>query len=181
MDTQTRIGLGGTALFVILGIIGPWTGWWTAAPVMAVCLAIAGWGFWPDISTRGVVGWQFWRTFIPLNEATSRLYGLTRGSAIAEYAEGLSKGAADPREATLNWYAYWLVQHDVPIYGIRPPSKIRERIIMPNAQGGYDFANGASQLTGRYPTRPVYEDLAVRTSDLAKQWHRLVTPRDLDG
>ncbi len=128
------------------------------APVMVVCGAVAVWGFRRLVRMHGMLGWQFWRIYISLPEAASRLYGLTRGTAIATFAEGSSRNANDPPSDILNWYAYWTIQHDEPVYGVRPPSSLRERIKRSDAEGKYHFANGATQLTGGYPPRPVFAD-----------------------
>ena len=52
MDTQTRIGIGGTALFTIAGIGAPLFGWAISGPIMIACAAVAAWGFWPVIRGR---------------------------------------------------------------------------------------------------------------------------------
>ena len=49
MDTPTRIGLGGTALFTLAGVGAPILSWWISGPIMAVCALVAGWGFWPVV------------------------------------------------------------------------------------------------------------------------------------
>jgi hypothetical protein len=47
MDTPTRIGLGGSALFTLAGLGAPIFTWWVSGPIMALCAAVAAWGFWP--------------------------------------------------------------------------------------------------------------------------------------
>jgi hypothetical protein len=47
MDTGIRVGLGGTALFTLAGVGAPILTWWVSGPIMAVCVGVAGWGFWP--------------------------------------------------------------------------------------------------------------------------------------
>jgi hypothetical protein len=49
MDSPTRIGLGGGALFALAGLVTPIVGWWCSGPIMAVCALVAVWGFWPLI------------------------------------------------------------------------------------------------------------------------------------
>jgi hypothetical protein len=52
MDSPTRIGLGGTALFTLAGIGAPLFGWYISGPIMAVCAGVAAWGFWPIIERK---------------------------------------------------------------------------------------------------------------------------------
>jgi hypothetical protein len=47
LDTPTRIGLGGAALFTLAGLAFPLLGWWISGAIMAACAIVASWGFWP--------------------------------------------------------------------------------------------------------------------------------------
>jgi hypothetical protein len=50
MEIQTRIGIGGAAVFTVAGFAAPIVSWWVATPIMVACLGVAGWGFWPVVS-----------------------------------------------------------------------------------------------------------------------------------
>jgi hypothetical protein len=52
METQTRIGLGGTSLGTVAGMAQPLFGWWVSGPIMIVCTVVAVWGFLPAIVHR---------------------------------------------------------------------------------------------------------------------------------
>ena len=56
LDTPTRIGLGGSALFTLAGLLSPLLGWWISGPIMGACAIVAVWGFWPLASRRGLHG-----------------------------------------------------------------------------------------------------------------------------
>ena len=47
MDTQTQIGIGAAAMLTLAGIAAPIVSWWISAPIMALCVVAAAWGFWP--------------------------------------------------------------------------------------------------------------------------------------
>ncbi len=57
MESQTRIGIGASAFFTVAGFAGPLVSWWVAAPIMIACFGVAGWGFWPVISTPSNRTW----------------------------------------------------------------------------------------------------------------------------
>lgn len=171
MDTQTRIGIGAGAFFALAGICSPWVGWWTAAPVMILCLGLVVWGSWPLVKFEASIPWPLWHRDLALPDAMSKLYGLTRGTDMADFAERASKN--DPAEI-LDWYAYWLALHSVPIYGKRIPSTIEERlppeVILPRLH----FAGGARCLVGGHPRQTIYHELKVRRSDIRNHWKALL-------
>jgi hypothetical protein len=72
MDIPTRIGLGGSALFTLAGLIGPIIGWWIAGPIMFACALVAAWGFWPLLQSNPRTYWPANR--IPLHVAATRAY-----------------------------------------------------------------------------------------------------------
>jgi hypothetical protein len=111
--------------------------------------------------------------FEALNETAANLYGRTRGSEIAEFAEGSS---SSPDEI-LDWYAYWMVQHGVRIYGKRPPSPMREEIPKDQIEGRLHFAGGATRLVEIDNSNPVFVDLCVRRADIRSQRDTLMRAR----
>jgi len=56
------------------------------------------------------------RGYVPLARAAAKYYRRTRHSRVPQGAE---EGHASPDEI-LNWYAYWLVQHGIRLYGRQP-------------------------------------------------------------
>jgi hypothetical protein len=50
MDSSTRIGLGGTALFTLAGVGAPLLTWWVSGPIMLLCALVAVWGLWPAMA-----------------------------------------------------------------------------------------------------------------------------------
>ena len=62
--------------------------------------------------------------YVPLARAADEYYRRTRQSKMAQVAE---HGNASPNQI-LNWYAYWLVQQGVRLYGKQPPSQKLEQI-----------------------------------------------------
>ena len=134
-----------------------------------LCGVVALWGLLPLLKFGPLVDWRTLQLCLPLSEAARKLYGHTRGSLIAEFAEGSSEGSSD----VLNWYAYWMVQHGVRIYGVHPPSKILELVKTEDATDKLHFVEGATVLRGGYDKQPAFERLCVRYSDLWKHWEKL--------
>jgi len=104
LDTQTRIGVGFAAAFVLIGWLGPMITWWVAGPLMVGCAGVAIWGFWPLVSLVASVGLPF--GYVPLEQAAGKLFGQMQGTAAAE----LARRSSDSPAEILNWFAYWMAQ-----------------------------------------------------------------------
>jgi hypothetical protein len=59
MDVQTRISLGGTALFTAVGFAASILLWWISGPIIAACAGVAAWGFWPAIKKITILSKSF--------------------------------------------------------------------------------------------------------------------------
>jgi hypothetical protein len=161
MDNQTKIGIGATAGFALAGIAAlVFNSWWVSGPTMVVCALVALWGLWPLVKGGG---WSV--GYIPLGQATARLYGQTRNSELASFAEVSGLGSPDDIR---DCYGYWVANHGVRIFGRRNPSPNRE--LVPKGQIGKRlyFGKGATLLTEQYNESPVFVDLAVKWIDLVK-------------
>jgi hypothetical protein len=161
MDDQTRIGVGATAAFTIVGILAPMITWWVAGPLMGICGAIVLWGFWPAVRLIPSVGIPL--GYVPLPKAAARLYGSMRGTEAAEFAERSGKSP----DEVLDWYAYWMMLHGIRMFGKKPPSPVLEEI--PNieiASGHLHFADGATRLIELYDSRTQFTDLKVSRADI---------------
>ena len=104
LDTQSRIGVGGGATFMLIGWLGPMITWWAAGPLMVGCAGVAIWGFWPLVRLVGSVGLPF--GYVPLEQAAGKLFGQMQGTAAAE----LARRSSDSPAEILNWFAYWMAQ-----------------------------------------------------------------------
>lgn len=107
---------------------------------------------------------------MPLSCAATMLYGRTRNTVISEFAE---RSSEDP-SGVLNWYAYWMTQHGVRVWGKKPPSTIRELIPPDHIAGPLHFCNGATELFESYNKRPSFVDLTVSRLDLFRLRKRLL-------
>jgi hypothetical protein len=167
MGTQTRIGLGGGAFFTIAGFLAPLIGWW-ATPIMVSFLVVALWGFWPLLTAPPPVFWPPWKVHMRLRDAAVLLYGKTRGTEIAVSAEGSNNNPSE----ILNWYAYWITQHGVRLYGEHPPSTVREHIPSDVIER-FHFMHSGMQLKNPHSDRDIFEKLLVRRGDLISRWTAL--------
>ena len=171
MDRQTRIGVGAGAAFAVAGIIAAVIGSTWLAGLTVLLLVIAIWGIWPLLPMMQAVGLPF--GYVPLHRAAANLYGKMRGTAAAEFAE---RSASSPAEV-LDWFAYWMVQHGVRVFGKRPPSPHMEQIQRHDMEGRLHFDQGARTLVESYNSSAVFTDLAVRRSDLFKQRRQMTGER----
>ena len=131
--------------------------------VFAIVLFIA-------VLLRWACGRMLPTAYVPLHEAAAQLFGETRGTSIAEFAERSSKSP----EEILDWYGYWMIQHDIRVYGKSPPSPILEEIPRIEIEGKLHFADGATKLMESYNKNPRFHDLAVRTADLRSHHKELI-------
>ena len=120
----------------------------------------------PVLAADALVG----RGYVPLTRAAAKYYRRTRHSRMAKAAED---GHASPNEI-LNWYAYWLVQHGVRLYGKQPPSQLLEEIPSEKIKTEFRFRDGATTLCLPWLQAPVFTDLAVRWTDLIKHRRALL-------
>jgi hypothetical protein len=94
------------------------------------------------------------RCYVPLARAAAKYYRRTRHSRVSQAAEGEH---ASPNEI-LNWYAYWLVQHGIRLYGKQPPSQLIERNSTPTKLGNMrEQGQHARRIPShrRVPNRPI--------------------------
>jgi hypothetical protein len=97
--------------------------------------------------------------YVPLARAAADYYRRTRHSKMAQAAED---GNASPNQI-LNWYAYWLVQQGVCLYGKQAPSQRLEEIPGEKIKAEFRFRDG-----------PTATDLTVRWTDLIKHRRALL-------
>jgi len=114
--------------------------WWAAGPLMVGCAGVAIWGFWPLVRLVGSVGLPF--GYVPLEQAAGKLFGQMQGTAAAEFARRSSDSPAE----ILNWFAYWMAQHGVRIFGKNPPSPRLQEIPKIEIGSRLNFRDGASRL-----------------------------------
>jgi hypothetical protein len=171
MDIQTRLGWGATALFTLVSVTQPLVSWYISYTIMILCAAIAAWGFWPLIKIINVMGWPFLIGFITSELATAKLYGKMRGTVIAKVAEREAKTPDDIQ----NWYAQWMVNRGINIYGKKPPSNVLELIPKHIIKEELYFEGGARRLMNRcYTNRVVFDALSVKRLDIFRQRNALL-------
>lgn len=114
--------------------------------------------------------------YVALSEAAAKLYGDTRGSEIAEFAERSDSGSdpAGSANAILDWYAYWMSLKHVIIYGRHPPSLNIEEIPKRQIESHLRFEGGAMRLMEDWNKEPIFIDLCVRQSDLLGRMESLL-------
>lgn len=112
---------------------------------------------------------------LSLKEAATRAYEQTRGSAAAEIAERMANGPND----ILEWYGTALTlaanrkNGDKPLmtlFGVRPPSRISERI---DIQKSYILSIGAKDSVIAQSSRIVFENLTVAADALSEAIEKL--------
>lgn len=168
MDTPTRIGLGGTAVFTLAGLAAPFVTWWVSGPTMFVFALVGVWGFWPLANGLfdGHTDWPF--GLIPIQTAALRVYE----AAERDRANLMAAKVSNP-EVMLTQFKYMMLNDKtVEILGKQPPSTQRLPISRANLSAVYPV-DGLSQLNYKTPyDRVAYTDVAIRRRDL-----RRVLPR----
>jgi hypothetical protein len=124
MDKQTRIGLGGCALFTLAGIGAPYFGWAISGPIMVVCAIVALWGFLPLMTNSSVrvhilSDLKFYLPFwtAPIQDAARYAYSVTEEKPFGKYVFNWDIDD-DSRISLLITHLYL----EAPLYGRRPPS-----------------------------------------------------------
>ncbi len=100
MDISTRVGLGGTALFALAGFTQPLFGWWISGSIMGICALVAGWGFWPLISShlpsrQGIADYWKGQAKTHASMIGVLLLGLGIGGTVSNGDHGLWKVSPD--------------------------------------------------------------------------------------
>src|SRR5208283_676895 len=163
MDNPTRIGLGGTALFTLAGVGAPILTWWVSGPIMAICAAVAAWGFWPIVAQliTSTVRWPFGR--IPLHDAARLAYEAAEKANVIE----LVGFTADPATA-LNHFKYvFMVDDEADLRGVKPPSTQQRQIPRDELHGQLMPMTDTSDLAfSASSKKAAYASVTVRRSDL---------------
>lgn len=105
--------------------------------------------------------------FILLHEAATRAYEETEDTRVAGFAEmPLPSG----KRGILSWYAYALIgkKHDTPIFGKKPPSRIRRQISVQELRQ-CRLSENAQLLMRPGEDEPAFLDLEIKTSDFEKR------------
>jgi hypothetical protein len=164
MDSSTRIGVGATALFTIVGfLLGAPIGW-VSSFIIAVCGVAATWGLWPLVEHR--VGNPL-TSRIPLHVAARLAYERAEKAGILD----LITLSSDTPDSKLNRFKMLLVTDDeTEVFGIEPPSK-RSRLISKSELqdefgfGVYPVDGDVSQLDDVTGKRTRYVDVTIRRKD----------------
>ena len=176
MDVSTRIGLGGTALFTLAGLGAPIFTWWVSGPIMAVCAVVAGWGFWPLVSSAPL-GWPFGRAMVPFHDAARAVYEAAEKAGVIDLM--ISQSMAP--DARLNHFKLLLMVDDsVRLYGAKPPSTKSILIPKDELSGGHELypADGdVSEIWHLFPHEhpPAYVRVAVPRRDLRRVIKKYLT------
>ena len=101
--------------------------------------------------------------YIGLNEAATRVFEEIEETIIARFADmPLPSG----KRRALGWCAHAILgrKKDTPIYGKRPPSRVRRQIPMDEIKQ-CDFSDDANSLIRRYEAEPCFIDLEIKETD----------------
>jgi hypothetical protein len=166
MDTQTRIGLGMTALFTLagVGIAPPIVTSWISELIMALCAVGACWGFWPLLSDR--LPPVFSRR-IPLHIAARRAY-----EAVERAGElDLTIPSGSSPETKLNHFKMVLmVDDEAELFGVKPPSTQSRPI--PDKELSGELYPVEGEVSNLYqlltPNEIAYSNVTIRRSDLRR-------------
>jgi hypothetical protein len=112
----------------------------------------------------GIMRTLFATGCVPLPDAAAALYAASLGQPIAHLAERSHGDTTTPDDIS-TWYAYWITERGVTIYGRRPPSTIAQPISAEDLDA-LIFGDGASMLWRSGAPQPVYTDLEIRRTDL---------------
>lgn len=166
MDAQTRIGLGGTALFTLAGIFAPVLTWWVSGPIMLLCACFAMWGLWP-IAKRLELGlslWPFGR--VPIQDAAQQLYEAAEKADALKYliAEG-----ASPLYKLETFKYVMMVDDEAVLIGEKPPSRRALPIPHEELRGSLMPVEGTSQLNYPVPLGKIaYSNVTIGRRDLRR-------------
>jgi hypothetical protein len=161
MDIPTRIGLGGTALFTLAGLVGPIVGWWLSGSIMAGCALVAVWGFWPLAQKSSHI--QAWPIgHVPLHVAARMVY-----EAAEKANHPVIKNSSISPESKLNYFKVsFMVDDETEIFGVKPPSTKSRPIRKADRRGLWPVLGEVSQLEDL--GHPEYVDVTVRRKDLRR-------------
>ena len=106
--------------------------------------------------------------YIPLSDALTQAYNLTKDGALGPFAQA----ASDNPEEVLDWYGHFSVKH-IKIYGKQSPGTVLERIPK-TAFSRYRFFGGAQDLRALFESRSKYTELSVRADDVPGYLERIV-------
>lgn len=167
MDTPTRIGLGGTALFTLAGAAASIVPWSVSAPLMAIFAIVAAWGFLPIARN------QRWPSFgmISLNDAARVGYETAEKHGFLDLVSSTSE--ANPL-TKLEWFSYsYMTDDNVAFYGKRLPST-KSRLIDRNELRHLRPINGTSRLVSDFASqRTTFADVKISRRDMRKHLKRL--------
>jgi hypothetical protein len=108
----------------------------------------------PNASGKGATEEEF----IPLEEATSQIYGATRNTELGKSAETMNTNGV------LVWYAWYLHTKEIPIYGNVRNSTRREPVQFENL----DLKMEGTHIVGKKIYGDlIWENMCVGKSDLA--------------
>lgn len=125
--------------------------------------------------------------YVPLREAAKKLRANAHMYSVFEdFCQNTSPCPYDvPRiepDDTIQWYAYWILQRGLPLFGTAPPSRVIRYTGRMNVNKVHLRA-GATE--GWHPSRvdhdwgPAYNHLFVRRIDLWRM-RKEINPKDLD-
>lgn len=145
-------------------------------PLFSIPVAIIGggfivWGFFPDqLRSWGAKLFGKWgksNKYISLNEAARRTYEETEETSVAWFAE---IPHADGNKAVLSWCAYALVgkNRQTPIYGKRPPSRIRRQISVDELKI-CRLDDDATMLLRQGKKDPEFVELEIKETDFLER------------
>jgi hypothetical protein len=162
MDVPTRIGLGGTALFTLVGIAQPILTWYVAGPIMTICALVAAWGFWPILLDPP---WPAFARKVPLHAAAIQTYEAAERAGALD----LTTSPNSSPETKLDHFKMLLmVDDDAKLYGIKPPST-KSRLIPKQELTGelYPFPGERSDLNKLLaPKEVAYSNVTISRRNL---------------
>ena len=153
-------------MFTLAGLSSPIVTWWVSGPIMAACAAVAGWGFWPLVREHVTLPGTL--TMMPLHEAARRVYEAVEKAGVLDLTTSPSSA---PETKLTHFKLLFVVEDDVELFGIKPPST-KSRLIPKNELHGelYPADGDVSQLGHVASGGPdaTYVNVTVRRSDVRR-------------
>jgi hypothetical protein len=160
LEPQTQIGIGAGAVFALFAALIPVIPWWASAPAMAVCAAVAIWGFSPllNIPTRFHFGRQRANTFIPFPKAADELYSVIKNRQFGRLTRDRAPSRSEIRDAM----GEILFGRGENLQGRRP----REPEGISRGQKPYNRVTGGAQRLEDKGDNTTWTDLKITRGEL---------------
>lgn len=164
METQTKIGIGATAVVAVLALLEPHMPTALAIPVYGLLLIVAVWGLAPLFAP----GPLFSALALPIDRAAERALRAAGRAGLA----GVAYDRHSPTTAQLQQIGDTLVAARIRLYGRKVPLR-RLELIPQSERGALRLDTAANEFKSVPEGQTRYRDVAVDRFDLWRYLRRL--------